>query len=553
MKNLVHHSWFYRTADLGFPFGQQLYDYRSFSGDSFNLLIAKVLGLGTTDPAALTNLFIVVSYPLVGVSGYVGARLVGLRRAASVLAAVVFATLPFHQSRIEMHLFYANYSAIPLAIALAIRQAGPKPMIRRIAGKPLLGVMHRDVLVSAVIIIVVATSGSYFGAFSCLFLAFSIGLSLLRRRHAATLGAVVAIVAIGVVMTLQTLPFMVYQRAHGENNITVRSLAEFDIYPLRPAQLILPVFDHRLPFVRSWRDDLPLVQPTEGSHEALGLFGALGFLGCCFIVVWQFVRMRRPRWSRRLADAPLMLLAAASISIFSGLDWLVGVFGFTEVRAWNRISVFVAFLCVSMAALAIDQFLRRRRSWVAFVLLPLVLVTALLDQSTRADVPPYAAQATEWGRQGDFVAGIEKLLGPKAAVFELPIIDYPENPPVVNLPDYGQMFGYLHSDTLRWSYGGVKGRTANWRRALDPLGPIFVDDMLITGFTGVTVNLAAYEDKGAAVLAAMRAAGFSPALTNRSMGGVVFFDLRSGRAVLDQRVSPDQQAAERNRLLGKSN
>ena len=63
-----------------------------------------------------------------------------------------------------------------------------------------------------------------------------------------------------------------------------------------------------------------------------------------------------------------------------------------------------------------------------------------------------------------FVADTEDALGSSASIFRFPYVPFPENPPVVGMTDYDHLRGYVHSDTLHWSYGGAKGREVSGSR-----------------------------------------------------------------------------------------
>ncbi len=53
-----------------------------------------------------------------------------------------------------------------------------------------------------------------------------------------------------------------------------------------------------------------------------------------------------------------------------------------------------------------------------------------------------------------FFSQAEQQLETGAMVYQLPYLDYPETGPF----DYKHFVGYLFTDTLKWSYGGVVGR-----------------------------------------------------------------------------------------------
>jgi phosphoglycerol transferase len=84
-------------------------------------------------------------------------------------------------------------------------------------------------------------------------------------------------------------------------------------------------------------------------------------------------------------------------------------------------------------------------------------------------------------------------------VFQLPYVPFPENPNVNKMSDYDLYRGYLHSKSLRWSYGAMKGRDSDaWQRSVAsrPLGE-FVGEISKAGFKGIYIDRFGYEDNGA--------------------------------------------------------
>ena len=60
--------------------------------------------------------------------------------------------------------------------------------------------------------------------------------------------------------------------------------------------------------------------------------------------------------------------------------------------------------------------------------------------------------------------------------------------------DYAHLVGYLHSDTLCWSYGGMAGREGDmWQQSLNRL-PITeqIDAIREAGFSGIYIDWNAY-------------------------------------------------------------
>jgi phosphoglycerol transferase len=167
----------------------------------------------------------------------------------------------------------------------------------------------------------------------------------------------------------------------------------------------------------------------------------------------------------------------------------------------------------------------------------------LLDQTTSGDVLDYDAAARQWTGDAAFVHQIENTLGSDAMVFQLPIAVFPEQGSLNGMYDYAQSIGYLHSDTLRWSYGGMKGREATWQ---DPLRPLTAPDLLhaiaTAGFDGLTIDRSAYADGGAAMIDQITPILGAPLFASE-VGEQVFFDVRSYRAQVERDLGPGLAAA----------
>ena len=95
------------------------------------------------------------------------------------------------------------------------------------------------------------------------------------------------------------------------------------------------------------------------------------------------------------------------------------------------------------------------------------------------------------------------------------------------MEDYDHLRGYLHSRHLRWSYGAMKGRPADWAAQLRVRGlALVVPAVAASGFDGIYVDRDGYGDDGRATEAKLRRlVGATPLLG--SSGRQLFFDLRA--------------------------
>jgi phosphoglycerol transferase len=138
-----------------------------------------------------------------------------------------------------------------------------------------------------------------------------------------------------------------------------------------------------------------------------------------------------------------------------------------------------------------------------------------------------------------------------AAIFELPIMQFPEVGPQVRMLDYDPYRGYLHDDgSLRWSYGGVKGRPiADWQLIVrNKIGPIAALPALLgVGYDGIWVDTFGYEDGGAQIRADLQKTLRTRPLESEDRR-LLFFDLRPYAARLGR--SDAQLDAIAQRQLG---
>lgn len=83
------------------------------------------------------------------------------------------------------------------------------------------------------------------------------------------------------------------------------------------------------------------------------------------------------------------------------------------------------------------------------------------------------------------------------------------------MSEYQHLRGFLHSDSLRWSYGAVKGRDPGWLLAAAERSP---EEGLVlgalAGFDVLWLDRAGYDDRGAAVDAALQRLGLGAALAD---------------------------------------
>lgn len=544
VRTMQTSGWYLSTDLLGAPLGQDLRAYPGGSGDLWNMVGLKLLSL-VLSPAATVNVFFLLGFPLIAAVAFWCLRHLRVSWWTAVALGAVYSWIPYHFLRGEGHLFLAAYASVPFICVLALAV-----LTRRLE----LGTSGRRGWIAALTAaVLLGGTGLYYAVFAAVLLVSAGAVASLaaRRWRPLLTGAVLATTS-AVVMVLGSLPTVLYALAHGSPGVEGRSYAAVEYYGLKLTSLLLPVQNHRIHLFAQLRAQLAESYIPGENMEALGLIGAAGLV---VVVAAALVATRRTPLGRDLRRIGVIALTAYIWATVAGLSGMLAVAGFTQVRAWNRMSIVLGFLALAGVGLVLDHLVERvrvhrlvartRGRWlVGPATAGLVAVIALLDQTTNAMIPDYPAVRTAWTSDAAYFAQVEDLLGSGAAVFQLPIVPYPENPPVAAMADYEQLRGFLHSD-LRWSYGAVKGATTDWQSVAFGRGLTHALPALVSaGFDAIYINRDGYVDHGAAVEAELETAlGGEPPLVSTG-GTLAVYDLRpfaaslrsSGAAIPDPQV-----------------
>jgi hypothetical protein len=124
----------------------------------------------------------------------------------------------------------------------------------------------------------------------------------------------------------------------------------------------------------------------------------------------------------------------------------------------------------------------------------LVCLVGILDSTNPGAAPAYReldrqqSELTAFGRQLHDAVG-------DCAVFQLPVVAFPEEPPPGRMGDYDHLLpSNAAPNALRWSYGAIRGTDrADWQLALPVDQPrVLAQDLADAGFCAVQVDRDGY-------------------------------------------------------------
>lgn len=280
-QNMKEAFWYLKSSHLGFPFSQDLHDFPAVA-DTTNLLISRVLISLTGDIGLTFNIQYFSSYFSGFLGAYIGSRIIRLPSAHALFIGLMFTFLPFHYLHGANHLYLSSYWMIPIWLAVTIKEITTPGWILSLEGGNSFNLrqlaLKKRTLLLLVLTLFSASAGFYFSVFFLLSTGFFGLLAVIRERSGKNLGLLLMSSLGALVVSLEILPILFFQRSMGTNIEAVqRGLGELRFYSLDLTKLFLPIRDHRLPVVRDWVSSLDSSLQAGEYAEPLGLLLALSF------------------------------------------------------------------------------------------------------------------------------------------------------------------------------------------------------------------------------------------------------------------------------------
>jgi hypothetical protein len=497
LAKAVVQDGFRHFRHLGMPFGVEFADWGL--GMPFDFAALRALAIAFGEPGTALNAWWLLSVVATGVFAAFSFRALDLGPSLAFGLGYLYALSPYAFFRNVAHIVLV-YHFIPLIALLAIRTAEGRPerLVRVPRAAVLLGCAAQGL------------SYIYYSFFSCVLLGAAGALGWLRTRRIATLklaSAGLFLILIGTAVGLA--PSLLYWREHGRiPDLRYKVPRESDVYALKMRHLLTPIPDH--PFA-PWRALAKAAaaagfpDENENATARLGTVGSLGFLGLLAYAVGSAAGLVRGG-RKRLAAAAALTLVSLLLAQVGGFGSLFNLLVAPDIRAYNRIFVFIAFFSLLAAGLGLERLQAvvssRYPAQSAIVRggVLLLLLLAVFDQASTTYLRSlYAGYMHQFDIDRDFVRRLESRLPKGAMVFQLPHTNTPYETVPTGMGTYNHGRAYLHSRSLRWSWGALIGRNANWQAEVQRLPPVeLVRTLALAGFSGVWIDRFGYYPEGPA-------------------------------------------------------
>src|SRR5690606_22390308 len=94
VKNVADHGWWTSNPDLGYPVGQQLYDF-PHGGETWQMVLLRIMSTFTDSPGLLMNLYFFGGIGITAVAAFLALRHLRFSFGLSLVAGVALTWLPF--------------------------------------------------------------------------------------------------------------------------------------------------------------------------------------------------------------------------------------------------------------------------------------------------------------------------------------------------------------------------------------------------------------------------------------------------------------------------
>ena len=182
-----------------------------------------------------------------------------------------------------------------------------------------------------------------------------------------------------------------------------------EAYGLKITHLLLPNPGHRVPLLAALRQFY--IEQT-GSNEAstmpgLGLIGGFGFILLLACSLFRNRNTSRDPVFELLGTLNLMGVLLATVG---GFGAILSFLGFTQIRAYNRISVFLAFLAFMAVALVwrkVEMSIPANSRFFFVVLSLQVALFGLWDEIPGGMAANNALASAQWAQDDHYVTTLE--------------------------------------------------------------------------------------------------------------------------------------------------
>jgi phosphoglycerol transferase len=556
VKSIADGGWIWFVERLGAPFGLEAAAFPQ--NMTFSSAVMKGIAFFTSEPGLILNLFWLATIPLTAGICHLSMRALSVSRSASFVVSTLYALLPYAFYRNTAHIVLTYFFA-PVIAAYCVEVLAGVLSARR--NHPRAAHIPRWLLTLACVAI--GFDYIYNAFFACFFLLAAAIASFVSNKDITAVKRVLPAIGLVCICTgINLAPsFISWKQGGIPPDMGYKTPAEAEIYGLKLRHVVSPIFTQNLPVGLDKRG-LAVTFPIENENTTakLGAVGAIGFL----LALWSALFGRRRHSSRLAWAAGVLTVFGTLLATIGGFGAIFNLLVVPDIRAYNRIIVFLAFFSFFVFATYLNAAFDKLRAallgqereyWftpAVLVLLSAILLGGVWDQGHAATplVERYSSDQTQMFEERDVVYQIERLNPPVKSVYQLPDTTFPPDGGRECMLTYDHARPYLWSSHVRWSWPGFSNRRQAWAAAIGrPEEDQFLSKLVMSGFEGVWVDRFGYRSEELNALETNLIQALGNPLVISSNARYVFFSLQPIRAAWLKSGTEAERAEASSNLL----
>lgn len=520
------------TDRLVYPFGRYLGTYTMFLFMNFEIVLMKIISIFVSNPIYILHTAYYLIFPITFIISFFVMRNLKISRFMSIFGSLLFIFIPFVFHKNTSHYNYSTIYFIPLLILLCVWLYEDDNLL--IPNK--IFFKNKKNIISLIIIILLANSGGgYFQFFSGFFICLTGLIKFFKTNKLKSISNIITTVVLflAIFFIIDFLPAIIYSKVNGISiERTIKSWHEAENYVFKISHFLL----NPKIFLDYYSDAARLVNENITIYS--GIIPIVGFI---ILIIFLLIRKNDN------CDLKSKFTFFSELNIFAILFATMGgfcsLFNFlitAEIRAYNRISVYIAYISILTFCIFIDHFIKVKNMFF-YILFTFIFSFALYEQLPYVNFFDQNAKNI-YLQDKRIIETIEKEMPENSAIYQLPTVgmytffqNSKSNP-------YKHLIGYIFSKKLKWSYGSETTRKENnWYNEVNTMNAKdLLNEISYAGFDGLYIDREVYgNDKyiNSLIIDIKNIIKKDPIISDER--NIVFFDIRDFKKnQLDKNYTP---------------
>jgi phosphoglycerol transferase len=498
VKSIITNGWFWFIPHLNAPFTE--FAAVTFpQNTTLTSLGLKLISLFTAEPGLVLNMFWLGSIVATSLTCHLALRILRTPSTYAYVFSTLYALLPFTLMRNTNHIVL-TYTFVPLIASYTLLIMSQQLQTRKDSS----GVRFPGWLLT-ICIIAIGFDYIYTAFFSCFFLIVAGLFGALQSNAMQPLRLVLRIVAlIATCALINQSPSLINWFIDGmPPNMGYKSIADAEVYGLKIRHLLTPP---SLAEYFALNQQHEFIFENENQSASLGWIGALGYLAGIGLVLSGKRNQCLLGWA-----SGGLIIGGTLLGTIGGFGTIFNLLFTTDIRAYNRVSVFIAFFSFIalidilrtignpfeklLASSKLEPF---SQAIILRAIVFAIFLLALLDQGTAAKefIAKYSEDSQKTREERHFINQIEQSGQRLTMLYQLPETNFPVDPGLVKMKPYDHGRTYIWSKNISWSWPNFSHQKLMWLQAIgNPSSADFLEKLSQSGFDGIWLDRFGYTDE----------------------------------------------------------